>query len=73
MWSYAFQVHVCLHVPTSPYTTLEPQNPRIDEFYVVRELRATDFKAPKLGKGSSGSDECVQFIQQILCLKGSYT
>ena len=40
--------------PTSPFTILEPQNPWIDEFYVVRERRTTDFEHPKLGKGSSG-------------------
>ena len=37
--------------PTNLFTNLE----RIDEFYVVQERRATDFKAPKLGKGSLGS------------------
>ena len=41
--------------PTSPFIILEPENPWIDEFYVVPESRATDFKAPKLWKGSSGS------------------
>ena len=39
---------------TSPFTILKPLNPRIDEFYVVQERRTADFKAPKLGKGSSG-------------------
>ena len=43
-----------LENPTSPPTILEPQNPRIVEFYVVQERRATDFNAPKLGKVSSG-------------------
>ena len=33
--------------PTSPFTIFEPQNPWIDEFYVVQERRATDLKAPK--------------------------
>ena len=33
---------------------LDPQNPLIDEFYVVQERRAMDFKAPKLAKGLSG-------------------
>ena len=33
--------------PTSPFTLLEPQSPWIGEFYVVRERRETDFKAPK--------------------------
>ena len=42
--------------PTSPFTILEPQNPWIDEFYVVQKRRATDFKAPKLWKGSSGGE-----------------
>ena len=27
---------------------------RNDEFYVIQERRPTNFKAPKLGKGSSG-------------------
>ena len=40
--------------PTSPFTILETQNPWIDEFYVVQEHRATNFKALKLRKGSSG-------------------
>ena len=31
------------------------KNPWIDEFYVVKKRRATDFKAPKLGKGLSGA------------------
>ena len=34
--------------PTSPFTILEPHNPRIDEFHVIQERRASDFKAPKL-------------------------
>ena len=34
---------------------LEPRDQEIDEFYVVQERRATDFEAPRLGKGSSGS------------------
>ena len=38
----------------SPFQILEPQSPWIDEFYVVQERRATGFKAPILGKGSSG-------------------
>ena len=41
--------------PMSPYPIWELRNPWIDEFYVVQERRATEFKAPKLGKGSSGS------------------
>ena len=32
----------------------QPQNPWIDEFYVVEERRVTYFEAPKLRKGSSG-------------------
>ena len=43
-----------LNFPTSLFTVLEPQNPWIDEFYVVQERLATNFKASKLGKGSSG-------------------
>ena len=34
--------------PTNPFPILEPQNPLIDEFYVVQNPRTTDFKAPKL-------------------------
>ena len=41
--------------PTSPFTILEPRNPWMDEFHVFQERLATDFKAPQLGKGSSGS------------------
>ena len=40
--------------PTSLFPILEPRNPWIDGFNVVQERRATDFKAPKLWKGSSG-------------------
>ena len=35
--------------PASPVTILEPQNPWIDEFYVVQESVTTDSKAPKWG------------------------
>ena len=38
----------------SPFPSLEPQNPWIHEFYVAQERGATDFKASKLWKGSSG-------------------
>ena len=47
------ELKIC--VPTSPFTILEPQNPGIDKFYVIQERRTTDFRAAKLGKGSSGS------------------
>ena len=40
--------------PTRPFPIIEPQNPGMDEIYVVQERRATDFKDPKLWKGSSG-------------------
>ena len=40
--------------PTNPFTILEPHDQEIGEFYLVRELRATDFEAPKLWKGFSG-------------------
>ena len=43
-----------LNIPTSPFTILEPQNPWIDEFYVVPERPAADFIALKLQKSSSG-------------------
>ena len=48
---------VCLShgpCPTSPFTILEPQNPWIRQFHELQERQATDFKAPKLWKGSSG-------------------
>ena len=48
-----------LSYPTSPFPILEPQNPWIDEFDLVREHRATDFKAPKLRKGSSTNYYCL--------------
>ena len=41
--------------PAGPFPILEPQNPWIDEFHVVQECHATDFKTPKLWKGRSGS------------------
>ena len=43
-----------LYLPTSPFPILQPWNPWFDEFYEVQKRRATDFEAPKLGKGSSG-------------------
>ena len=47
---YAVSTH-----PTNPFTILEPQDQEISEFYVVQERHTTDFKAPKLWMGSSGS------------------
>ena len=41
-------------IPTSPFPIVETQNPWIDKLYVAQERRATDSKAHKLGKGSSG-------------------
>ena len=41
-------------LPTSRLTIMELQNPWIDEFYVVQELRATDFEAPKIVRGHLG-------------------
>ena len=54
--------------PTSPFTILEPQNPWIDEFYVVQERRTTDFKALKLRKGSSGNRPFHIFRPQNLSI-----
>ena len=41
--------------PTNIFTILVPHDQEIGECYVVQECRATDFEAPKLWKGSSGS------------------
>ena len=41
--------------PTGPFTILGPHIQEIGEFYVVRERHATDFEAPILWKGRSGS------------------
>ena len=41
-----------LLLPTAPFTILEP---RFQEFYVVQKRHVTDFKAPKLWNGRSGS------------------
>ena len=41
--------------PTNPFTISKPRDQEICEFYVVQECRATDFEAPKLWKGSSGT------------------
>ena len=49
--------------PALGISHLEPQNPWIDEFNVVQEHCATDFKAPKLGKGSSG-DRRFDFVER---------
>ena len=46
-------------LPTNPLTILEPQNQEIGELYVAQERCATDFEAPKLWKGSSGSSRYV--------------
>ena len=40
--------------PTGPFTNLEPQNAWIDDFIAIQERLVTDFKSPKLWKGSSG-------------------
>ena len=41
--------------PTGPFTVSDPQSQEISEFYVVQVRRETDFRAPKLWKGSSGT------------------
>ena len=41
-------------IPTSSFPILKSQNPCIDEIYEAQKRRTTDFKAPKLWKGSSG-------------------
>ena len=45
----------CSAYPTNPFTIFYPRNQEIGEFKVVQERRATDFEAPKLWKGSSGT------------------
>ena len=54
MWLGRFKSIIVPRCPTGPFTILEPQNPWVGEFHVVGERRTTDFKAPKLRKGSSG-------------------
>ena len=44
----AVQIEIDPRNRTSPFTILEPRNQEIRDIYVVRERRATDFKAPKL-------------------------
>ena len=51
---YPFQT-IYRHSDESFHNIIEPQNPWIEKFGVVQERRRTDFKAPKLWKGSSGS------------------
>ena len=46
---------------TSLFPIQEPQNPWIDVFYEVQERLATDYKATKLGKGSSGKSSTMDF------------
>ena len=58
-WQFVYQ--------TSPFTILESQNPWIDELYVVQECRSTDFKAPKLWKGSSGNSAIYYDVILFLC------
>ena len=43
--------------PTDPFIVLEPRNPSIDNFYITRKLRSTEFKAQKLWKAQSGCKE----------------
>ena len=38
--------------PIEPFTILEPQNPSIDDLYVVRKRPLTNFDALKLQKGN---------------------
>ena len=45
--------HVGKVWPKKNLLTKELQNPWIDKYYVVQKRLATDFHAPKLGKGSS--------------------
>ena len=67
------------YLPTSSFPILEPQNPWIDKFYVVQQRRATDFKAPKLWKGSSGSAHlpnvclCVCATHPVTAVRSWYT
>ena len=37
-------IALCINYPTSPFPISEPPNPWIDDFFVVKERRATDFK-----------------------------
>ena len=37
-----------IHVPDEPFPNLKPQNPWIQEFYVVQERCVTNLKAPKM-------------------------
>ena len=41
--------------PTNPFTILKPQDQGIVKFYAVQNRRSTNFEAPKLWKGLSGS------------------
>ena len=41
--------------PTNRFTILEPHDQEIGENYVAHKRRVTDFEAPKLWKGSSGT------------------
>ena len=43
------------YFPADPFKILDRQYLEISVFYLVQERRATDFEAPKLGKGQSGS------------------
>ena len=37
------------------FSVLEPQNPKIEEFHVVRERRATDLKTSEIVEGLVGT------------------
>ena len=56
--------------PTDPFTTpLEPQNPSIDELYVVRKRQSTDFEAINLWKGQLDS---LTSANQLLNVRSSF-
>ena len=56
--------------PTDPFTTpLEPQNPSIDELYVVRKRQSTDFEAINLWKGQLDS---LTSANQLLNVRTSF-
>ena len=42
-------------LPNRPFYYFEPQNQEIGDVYVVQERWTTDFEAPKLSKGRSGT------------------
>ena len=48
-------IEILIVNPTGPFPILKPRDQEIGKFYVVQARRTTNFEAPELLKGRSGS------------------